>query len=191
MRAKTSVSNLNQSNYYFFVQGKSLLRTRMIMCTWWWSCLYSRCMYVILCYHFLMNNKNAPHHSAQAVLYREFLELYDFLLYTPLCIVINYCPLLVHFKLWLPCIHRSLGVISLYVDTCGKLVYVVVFVVFIICVGTFFFASETYFVNQLNTLNHVRICTPYNAPRDLQKQDRLIARFSCYFTKTNPIWSMC
>ncbi len=39
----------------------------------------------------------------------------------------------------------------------------------------------------LNSLNRVRICagTPYSSPRDLQHQDRVIARFSCYSTKTN------
>ena len=61
--------------------------------------------------------------------------------------------------------------------------YVVVFVVFLnlgrlifSCVGNLFFSYP------LNSLNRVRICasTPYSAPRDLQKQDRVIARFSCY-----------
>ncbi len=40
------------------------------------------------------------------------------------------------------------------------------------------------FFYPLNSLIHVRICagTLYSAPRDLQKQDRVIARFSCYTT---------
>ena len=47
-----------------------------------------------------------------------------------------------------------------------------------------FFASVIFF-NPLNSLNRVRICagTPYSEPRDLQKQDHVIARFSCYSTK--------
>ncbi len=47
----------------------------------------------------------------------------------------------------------------------------------IFCVGDFFYP--------LNSLNRVRICagTPYSAPRDLLKQDRVIARFSDYSTE--------
>ena len=66
--------------------------------------------------------------------------------------------------------------------------YVVVFVFFpsLNLRRWIFFASVTWdFFNPINSLNHVRICasTPYNAPRDLQKQDRVIARFSCYTRK--------
>ncbi len=41
-------------------------------------------------------------------------------------------------------------------------------------------------------MNCVRICasTPYSAPRDLQKQDRVIARFLCYSTKKKNIWTL-
>ncbi len=48
----------------------------------------------------------------------------------------------------------------------------------IFCVG------ELRFFYPLNSLNRVRICagTPYIAPRDLQKQDSVIARFWCYST---------
>ncbi len=64
--------------------------------------------------------------------------------------------------------------------------YIVLFVVFLhllrwifFCVGEFFYP--------LNSLNRARICAgiPYSVQRDLQKQDRVIARFSCYSTHTH------
>ncbi len=60
--------------------------------------------------------------------------------------------------------------------------YIVLFVVFFNLRRWIFFASVN---SGLNSLNRVRICAgiPYSAPRDLQKQDRVIARFSCYSTK--------
>ena len=48
------------------------------------------------------------------------------------------------------------------------------------------FASVNwFFFYPLNSLNLVRICAGalYSAPRNLQKQDRVITRFSCYSTK--------
>ncbi len=64
--------------------------------------------------------------------------------------------------------------------------YIVLFVVFLnLRRGIFFCVGEFGFFYSLNSLNRVRACagTPYSAPRDLQKQDCVIARFSCYSTK--------
>ena len=51
----------------------------------------------------------------------------------------------------------------------------------------FFCIGELGFLYPLNSLNRVRICagTPYSAPRDLQKQDSVIARFSRHSKKKN------
>ncbi len=64
--------------------------------------------------------------------------------------------------------------------------YIVLFVVFLnMRRWIFFCVGEFSFFYPLKSLNRFRICagTPYRAPGDLQQQDRVIARFSCYSTK--------
>ncbi len=114
----------------------------------------------------------------------------------------NWCPALVH--LWLPSWLLHLNVLPFpwcnILYTCsqcwhiGKLVYnrpIYCFLKFALV--NIFFASVIFFsfFYAQNSLNHVRICTsaPYSVLKDLQKQDCVIAWFSCYSTKTK-IWSM-
>ncbi len=67
----------------------------------------------------------------------------------------------------------------------AKLVYLVLFVVFLNLRRWIFLRRWIGFFYPLNSLNCVRICagTPLSTPRDLQKHGRVIARFSCYSTK--------
>ena len=88
------------------------------------------------------------------------------------------------FNTW---IHRSLGVICCFL----KFVSVIIIIFFALATFSFFLSFFlSFFFYPLNSLNHVRICAsaPYiqmhRAPRDLQKQYRVIARFSYYSTKT-------
>ena len=87
---------------------------------------------------------------------------------------------LVHLRL--PCLlHLNI----LYVDTWANLC-----IFFLKFASANIFASVSCVFYPLNSLNHVRICAsiPSIAPRDFQKQDHVIARFSFYFTKK--IWTL-
>ncbi len=98
----------------------------------------------------------------------------------------NFCPLLVHLWLhWLFHMNTPFPWCKiLYIDTEGNCLVCIVFVVYL-----YFFASWIVFCFCFTHLIHWTVLeyapTPHSAPRDLQKQDRVITRFSCYSTKKN------